>query len=179
MFRYITLLGLLLTCISMPAQVRERETPQTREQKVRAILERFNLASQQKDSDALSKLVTTDVTAFAGGKPFTSWQDYRDIFLSAAFARPMPPSTWEVEKVVTTPEMGWAYTKTHYNARRQGQAVQADLFQVFVLQKSPPAAGAKAGESDWKIALIDYTFHREPLAGQLRPDSPQQEPQPK
>ena len=175
--------GLLLACVSLAAQVGEKETSQTREEKVRDTLEKFNVASQQKDSDTVAKLVTSDVTVFAGGKAFTSWQDYRDNFLNAAFSRNMPPSTWDVQKVVTAPDMAWAYTKTHYNIRRQGQPVEADLYQVFVLQKTPAATGGKAGassaQSDWRIALIDYTFHREALTPPLRPDSPQQGYQPK
>ena len=175
--------GLLLACVSLAAQVREKETSQTREEKVRDTLEKFNLASQQKDSDTVAKLVTSDVTVFAGGKAFTSWEDYRDNFLNAAFSRPMPPSTWEVQKMVTAPDMAWAYTKTHYNIRRQGQPVEADLYQVFVLQKTAAPTSAKAStssaQSDWRIALIDYTFHRESLAPQLRPDSPHQGSQPK
>jgi hypothetical protein len=79
--------------------------------------------------------------------------------------------------------MAWAYTRTHYNVRRQGQQLEADLYQVFVLQKKvgpdDATASTASARSDWRIALIDYTFHREQINPQLRPDSPQQEAQPK
>lgn len=175
-------MGLLLACLSLMAQVREKETPQTREEKVRDVLEKFNLAYQERDANALSHLVTPGLAVFAGGKAFTSWEDYRDNFLNATFTRPMPPSTWEVEKVVTSPEMAWAYTKTHYTMHRQAQTVQADLYQVFVLQKgasSPTTRTTASGaQADWKIAVIDYSFHRDTPASQMRPENPPQGSQP-
>ncbi|MBV9074842.1 MAG: nuclear transport factor 2 family protein [Acidobacteria bacterium] len=182
-----TTLLLFLACAAY-SQVREKDTPDTREQKVRDLLEKFNQAYQQKDMESLALYVSPELTGFAGGRAFLSWQDYRDTFLSRIFSRNMPPSTWEIEKIVTSPDMAWAYTKTNYKARRQGQPVEADLYQVFVLQKLAPQKAAIAkpaapAASDWKIVLIDYTFHAEPLnqpqqPGTQQPNNPGTQPQP-
>jgi ketosteroid isomerase-like protein len=171
-----------LSSLWLFAQVREKETAETREEKIRDLLERFNAAYQQKDVDTLSQFVSPDLIAFAGGKNFASWEDYRDKLLHTIFARQMPPSTWEIEKIVTTPEMAWAFTKTTFKARRQGQQIQADLYQVFVVQKlsAQNATKSKSTEPaspDWKIALIDYTFEREAPAQTAQP-TPEQGLQP-
>lgn len=173
---------LVLSTFSLFAQVREQETRETREEKVRDLLERFNAAYQQRDVDTLSQFVSPDLIAFAGGKNFASWEDYRDQLLHTFFARQMPPSTWEIEKIVTTPEMAWAFTKTMFKARRQGQQIQADLYQVFVVQKlsAQSAAKSKSGlpaSPDWKIVLIDYTFEREAPPQSAQP-TPEQSTQP-
>lgn len=165
------------------AQVREKETAETREEKVRDLLERFNQAYQQKDIEGLEQFVSSNLTGFAGGKNFTSWQEFHDKILQTIFARQMPPSTWEIEKIVTTPEMAWAYTKTAFKTRRQGLPIQADLYQVFVVQKLAAASASKSKSSeastfDWKIVLIDYTLEREPQAQTTQPNTPQQESQP-
>ena len=152
----------LLSSIVATAQVREKATPATREQEVRDLLEKYNLAYQQKDVEAISKLAAEDLTAIAAGKVFKSWEEYRDNFLSVAFARAMPASTWEVKKVVTSPEMAWAYTRTEYQVKRQGQQVEADLYQVFVLQRPGETAGKSTVSSaapQWKIEAIDSSFH--------------------
>lgn len=176
---------LLVSALASP-QVREKETAATREQEVRDLVEKFNLDYQQKDLQAISGIVVPDLRAFAGGRVFANWVDYRDGFLAAAFSRHLPASTWEIEKVATTTEMAWAYTKTTYTARRQGQQIEADLYQLFVLQKLPAQAnaGAKSSSSagaqtDWKIVVIDYSFHREGPAQQTQPDSSQAGSQPK
>ena len=175
--RSFAALLLLLCSLAVFGQVREKETAGTREQQIRDLLEKFNEAYQQKNMDSLATLVAPDMTGFAGGKNFSSWEQYRDNFLAGAFARNLPPSTWDVEKIVTSPDMAWAYTKTSYKAHRQGQAVEADLYQVFVMQKPAPTSVAKAKpatpSSAWKIVLIDYSFHAEPLA---QPPSPPQGP---
>jgi ketosteroid isomerase-like protein len=173
----------LLTCASVSAQVREKETAETREEKVRDLLERFNAAYQRKDVDTLGQFVSPHLTGFAGGKNFSSWDDFRDKLVQTIFARQMPPSTWQIEKIVTTPEMAWAYTKTSYKARRQGQAIQADLYQVFILQKLVAKTAAKpesseAASPDWKIVLIDYTLEREPLGQSAPPNTEPQGSQP-
>jgi ketosteroid isomerase-like protein len=173
---------LALSTFSAFAQVREQETRETREEKVRDLLERFNAAYQQKDVDSLSQFVSQDLIAFAGGKNFAGWEDYRDKLLHTIFVRQMPPSTWEIEKIVTTPEMAWAFTKTMFKARRQGQQIQADLYQVFVVQKRSAQNAAKSkttqpASPDWKIVLIDYTFERE-APPQTEQPSTEQEPLP-
>ena len=152
---------LLLLGVVATAQVREKATPATREQEVRDLLEKYNLAYQQKDVEAISKLVATDLTAFAAGKVFKSWEEYRDNFLHAALARTMPASTWGIEKVVTSPEMAWAYTRTEYQVKRQGQQIEADLYQVFIVQKPGEAGKSKTRSAmpEWKIEVIDSTFH--------------------
>lgn len=163
------------------AQVREKETAETREEKVRDLLERFNQAYQQKDIEGLAQFVSPGLTGFAGGKNFTSWQEFHDKILQTIFARQMPPSTWEIEKIVTTPEMAWAYTKTAFKTRRQGQPMQADLYQVFVVQKmaanESKSKSRETTSSDWKIVLIDYTLEREPQPQTVQP-TPQQGAQP-
>jgi ketosteroid isomerase-like protein len=166
-----------LSSLSVCAQVREKETAETREEKIRDLLERFNTAYQQKDVEALSQFVSPDLIGFAGGKNFSSWEEFRDNLLHTIFVRQMPPSTWEIEKIVTAPEMAWAFTKTMFKARRQGQQIQADLYQVFVVQKlsTQNAVRSKSTEPaspDWKIVLIDYTFEREapPQTTQPNPD---------
>jgi ketosteroid isomerase-like protein len=184
--RICAALLLLLSAVSF-AQVREKDTAETREEKVRDLLEKFNEAYRQKDANALAEYVTADLTGFAGGKTFTSWNDYRDTVLSKIFSRNMPPSTWEIEKIVTTPEMAWAYTKTNYRARRQGQPVEADLYQVFVMQKLSAQSGGKSmpmgsNGNDWKIVVIDNSFHAaavnraQPGAQDNQPQSPRQRP---
>jgi ketosteroid isomerase-like protein len=174
--RSVAALLLLLCSLTLCGQVREKETAETREEKVRDLLEKFNEAYQQKNMDSLATFVASDLTGFAAGKTFSSWEQYRDNVLYPAFSRNLPPSTWEVEKIVTSPEMAWAYTKTSYKSRRQGQPVEADLYQVFVLQKSAAALATKNKPSappsgDWKIVLIDYTFHAEPLNQQAQPNA--------
>jgi len=176
------LLALLSFASAFP-QVREKETAETREEKVRDLLERFNAAYQQKDVDTLGQFVSPDLTGFAGGKNFSSWDDFRGKLLQTIFARQMPPSTWQIEKIVTTPEMAWAYTKTSFKTRRQGQPIQADLYQVFILQKLAGSSAAKSkssevASSDWKIVLIDYTLEREPLGQATQPSTEPQGSQP-
>ena len=152
----------LLSGIVATAQVREKATPATREQQVRDLLEKYNLAYQQKDVEAISKLAAPDLTAIAAGKVFNSWEEYRDSFLSVAFGRTMPASTWEIERVVTSPEIAWAYTRTQYQVKRQGQQAEADLYQLFILQKSGETAGKSRTSSlapEWKIEVIDFSFH--------------------
>ena len=154
------LLGALLVCLVAPAQVRERGTTETREETIRDILEKFNPAYQQKDVEAIC------------------WDQYRDDFLYNAFSRPMPASTWEVNKIVTSPEMPWAHTKSAYRGRRKGREVGAELYQLFILQKSAASSSTKAKstaptQTDWKIVAIDYSFHVQPLNPQARPDQPQ------
>jgi ketosteroid isomerase-like protein len=162
--------------------VREKETAETREEKIRDLLERFNAAYQQKDVDTLSQFVSPDLVGFTGGKKFSSWDEFRKNLLHTIFARQMPPSTWEIEKVVTAPEMAWAFTKTMFKARRQGQQIQADLYQVFVVQKLSAQNAAKSKSTqpdspDWKIVLIDYTFERE-APPQIAQPTPEQGAQP-
>ena len=163
------------------AQVRELETPQTREQAVRDLIEKFNLAYEQKDAQSISSLVSSDLTAFASGRAFSSWDDYNENFLKTVFSRHMPTSTWQIEKVVTAPEMAWAYTKTTFTVRRQSQQIEADLYQLFVLRKTQSAKSktSSAPDSPWKIAVIDYTFHREGPSAQNQSNTSQPEPQPK
>jgi len=180
------LVFLLLVSLFASPQVREKETASTREQEVRDLIETFNLDYQQKDTQAISGIVSPDLKAFAGGRAFASWADYRDGFLSPAFSRRLPASTWQIEKIATAPEMAWAYTKTTYTARLQRQQVEADLYQLFVLQKLPPQSNAMAkssssagAQTDWKIVVIDYSFHREGLGQQAQPDAPQAGVQPK
>lgn len=184
--RACVLIAMLFVSALTSSQVREKETAATREQEVRDIVEKFNLEYQQKDIEAMSSIVTPDLKAFAGGRVFGSWTDYRDGFLSTAFKRRLPASTWEIDKVATTPEMAWAYTKTTYTARFQRQQVEADLYQLFVLQKLPAQSSAVAKSSsaaglatDWKIVVIDYSFHREAPAQQTQPEAPQAGSQPK
>jgi ketosteroid isomerase-like protein len=164
-----------LVCLPSVAQVREKQTPETREQEVRDVLSKFNLSYQEKDIDSLAAFVTPGLIAFASGQLFPSWEAYRDNFLQTAFSRRMPPATWEIVKITTSPEMAWAYTKTSFKARRQGQAVTADLYQLFILQKGQASASkAKtSGVPDWKIVAIDYSFHAEPLNQQPGPESHQ------
>jgi hypothetical protein len=168
------------------SQVREKETSSTREQEVRDLIEKFNLDYQQKDPQAISGIVSPDLRAFVGGRVFASWGEFRDGFLTAAFSRRLPASTWEIEKIATAPEMAWAYTKTTYTARLEGQPVEADLYQLFVLQKLPAQSNAVAkssssinAQTNWKIVVIDNSFHREGLGQQMRPDAPQAGAQPK
>ena len=171
----------LILIVPAVSQVREKETAETREEKVRDLLERFNQAYQQKDIEGLAHFVSSGLTGFAGGKNFTSWQEFHDKVLQTIFARQMPPSTWEIEKIVTTPEMAWAYTKTAFKTRRQGQQIQADLYQVFVVQKLAAADASNSTErssSDWKIVLIDYTLEREPQAQTEQPSATEPGSQP-
>lgn len=177
--RLCAVLLVLLSGVSLFAQVREKETAETREEKIRDLLERFNAAFQQKDVDTLSQFVSPKLIGFAGGKNFSSWEEFRNNLLHTIFARQMPPSTWEIEKIVTAPEMAWAFTKTMFKARRQGQQIQADLYQVFVVQKltAQNAASSKPALRDWKIVLIDYTFERE-APPQLAQPTPEQGAQP-
>ena len=168
------------------SQVREKETASTREQEVRDLIEKFNLDYQQKDTQAISGIVSSDLKAFAGGRVFASWTEFRDGLLTTAFSRRLPASTWEIEKIATAPEMAWAYTKTTYTARFQGQPVEADLYQLFVLQKLPVQSNAVAksssstsAQTDWKIVVIDNSFHREGLGQQAQPDPSQAGTQPR
>ena len=174
---------LLVTQFAFP-QVREKDTTSTREQEIRDLIEKFNLEYQQKDTQAISGMVSPDLRAFAGGRAFASWAEYRDEFLSTAFSRRLPASTWQIEKIATAPEMAWAYTKTTYTARLQKQPVEADLYQLFVLQKMPAQSNAATKSSssapaDWKIVVIAYSFHREGLSQQAQPNPSQAGSQPK
>lgn len=180
--RSFVVLLLLLCNLAVSGQVREKETAETRDEQIRDLLEKFNEAYQQKNVESLATLFTSEMIGFAAGKTFGSWEQYRDNFLYPTFARNLPPSTWEVEKIVTSPEMAWAYTKTSYKSRRQGQAVEADLYQVFVMQKAAAATAAKSkpttsASSGWKIVLIDYSFHAEPLNQQSQPNAQPQGPE--
>ncbi len=174
--RKLSIFAVLTASMFSAAQVREKETPQSRGQKVRDLLEKFNLAYQQKDTDTVTSFAAPDIVVFGGGNIFSGRDDFRDSFLAKAFAKPLPPSTWEIEKVVATPEMAWAYTKSIYKSRRQGQQIEADLYQLFVLQKSPKASNS-ADDLGWRIVALDFSFHREVLNPQAQPDDPGANPQ--
>ena len=174
----------LLLSLNVAAQVREQETAATREQKARDLIEKFNLDYQQKDSEAIAALVSPDLTVIAMGKVFNSWQEYRDSFLAPAFLRRMPPSTWDIEKASTTPELAWAYTKTNYKGRRQGQETDVNLYQFFILQKEKPAdqkshsSSSSSSSADWKIVAMEYMLHTEQPENAPKADSPNAQAQP-
>ena len=133
----------LLLCVTAAAQVREKETPELRQKQVRQLLEEFNAAFEQRDVEAISHIVSSDLTVVAGGETVQSWTAYRDNVLYKTFSKPAPTSTWEIESLTATPEMAWALTKTTVERNRDG-APEFNLYTTYVLEKRAESAEIEA-----------------------------------
>ena len=55
------------------------------------------------------------------------------------FKDPAAPSKWEFEKVVTSSEMGWGYTKQTMDVTgKDGKHAGHQVWSVYILQKIGP-----------------------------------------
>ena len=65
--------------------------------------------------------------------------DFRDNHLIPGFKDPAAPSKWEFEKVVTSSEMGWGYTKQTMDVTgKDGKHAGHQVWSVYILQKIGP-----------------------------------------
>ena len=68
------------------------------------------------------------------------------------FKEPSAPSKWEFEKVVSSSEMAWGYTKQTIDATgKDGKHVGYQVWSVYVLQRIG---------STWKVVLLDWSVRR-------------------
>ena len=121
------------------------------EAEVRTVVEQFEQGLVQRDLTQIEPLMAADMVAFENGHRNDGWQDFRDNHLVPEMKEPAPPSKTEVIRVVVTPQMGWAYTRTDLTlTRKSGEKVEARLWTVYVLEKR--------GEQ-WKIVVLDWSFY--------------------
>ena len=127
------------------------QAQQTDEQEVRTVVASFEQALKERDLAKIESLVAEDMAAFENGHRNDGWKDFRDNHLVPEMKEPAPPSRAEIVKLVATPQMGWAYSRTDLTlTRKTGEKVEALLWSVYVLEK-------RGGQ--WKIVLLDWSLH--------------------
>ena len=133
-----TVLFLLLSLFPViPARA---ETP---ENEVRAVITAYQEALADRNIAHVQKVVGNDVVSLENGSRRQGWEQFRDHRLMSEFARPAPPSRWEIIKLSATGDMAWAYTKSLLASSRRGDAI---VWTVFVLERRG---------KEWKIVLVD------------------------
>lgn len=124
---------------------------ETTEAEVRAAIEQFERGLAERDLAKIEPLMAEDMVAFENGHRNDSWADFRDHHLVPEMKEPAPPMKSELVRLVTTPQMGWGYTKTSMTlTRKSGEKVEATLWSVYVLEKR---------EGRWKIVMLDWSFY--------------------
>ena len=66
------------------------------------------------------------------GEKYSSWQEFNDQALTPLADKPSPTNTWEIDKLVVSPEMAWAYTTTTRHLSDQTDAV---VWMTFILER--------------------------------------------
>jgi ketosteroid isomerase-like protein len=123
----------------------------TAEQEIRDIVQSFEQALKERDLARIENLVAEDMVALENGYRNDGWKDFRDNHLIPEMKEPAAPSRAKIVKVVATPQMGWAYSRTDLTlTRKSGGKVEALLWSVYVLEK-------RGGQ--WKIVLLDWSLH--------------------
>jgi ketosteroid isomerase-like protein len=119
---------------------------------VKGVIQQFHQALERRDVAAIEALVAPDVVVLENGHRNQGWVDFRDNHLIPEFKEPPAPSTWEFEKVVTSSEMGWGYTKQTISATgKDGKHTGYLVWSAYVLQKTG---------STWKVILLDWSVRR-------------------
>lgn len=133
----------------------------TPEQEVRSIVQSFEQALKERDLARIENLVAEDMVALENGYRNDGWKDFRDNHLIPEMKEPAPPSRTEVIKVVATPQMGWAYSRTDLTlTRKGGEKMEALLWSVYVLEKR---------DGQWKVVLLDWSMHVPRAGGKATP----------
>ena len=119
---------------------------------VKSVIQQFQQSLERRDVAAIEALVSPDVVVLENGHRNEGWVDFRDNHLIPEFKEPAAPSKWEFVKVVSSSEMGWAYTKQTMDAtRKDGKHAGYLVWSAYVLQKSG---------STWKVVLLDWSVRR-------------------
>lgn len=140
-------LSLLLVAIAIPVFVAVPD-----EAGVKAIIQQFQQALERRDVAAIEALVSPDVVVLENGHRNQGWADFRDNHLIPEFKDAAAPSKLEFEKIVTSSEMGWGYTKQTIDVTgKDGKHTAYQVWSVYILQKIGPA---------WKVVLLDWSVRR-------------------
>ena len=115
-----------------------------------AIVARFERALQGRDVPGIAELVADEIVVFENGHRNDGWTDFRDNHLIPEMKEAAPQVKSQLVKVVTTPGMAWAYTRTDiFQGREAGQKASHRLWSVYVLEK-------RGGT--WKITMLDWSI---------------------
>ena len=134
------------------------------EAKIRELLQTFNVDIETRDFASLAKLAIPDVTVMWYGEKYSNWQEFSDQVLTPLTDKPSPTNTWQIDKLVVTPEMAWGYTTTtRHLSGDQGDAV---VWMTFVLERYNSAGKPSASTGDWKITYIESMLKRRANAAQ-------------
>jgi ketosteroid isomerase-like protein len=119
---------------------------------VKGVIQQFQQALERRDVAAIEALVSPDVVVLENGHRNQGWADFRDNHLIPEFKDPAAPSKWEFEKVVSSSEMGWGYTKQTIDVTgKDGKHAGYLVWSAYVLQKTG---------STWKVVLLDWSVRR-------------------
>ncbi len=125
-----------------------RTTPA--DQEVTATIARFERAVQGRNVPAVAEVVADDSVVFENGHRNDGWKDFRDNHLVPEMKEAAPPMKSQLVKVVATPAMAWAYTRTDMFADpKRAQKASHLLWSVYVLEKR---------EGAWKITMLDWSI---------------------
>ena len=119
---------------------------------VKGVIQQFQQALERRDVAAIEALVSPDVVVLENGHRNQGWADFRDNHLIPEFKDPTAPSKWEFEKVVTSSEMGWGYTKQTIDVTgKDGKHASYLVWSAYVLQTTG---------SMWKVVFLDWSLRR-------------------
>lgn len=120
------------------------------DQEVTATIARLERALQARNVPAIAEVVADDIVVFENGHRNDGWSDFRDNHLVPEMKDPPPLMSSRLIKVMTTPTMAWAYTRTDMFAGRKGaQKASHLLWSVYVLEKR---------KGTWKITMLDWSI---------------------
>jgi len=105
---------------------------------------------QGRNVPAVAEVVADDSVVFENGHRNDGWKDFRDNHLVPEMKEAAPPMKSQLVKVVATPAMAWAYTRTDMFADpKRAQKASHLLWSVYVLEKR---------EGAWKITMLDWSI---------------------
>ena len=133
------------------AAAMEEESPTTpADHEVTESITRFEGALQARNLGRVAELVADVLVVFENGGRNDGWKDFRDNHLVPEMKEASPPMSSKLIKVVTTPAMAWAYTRTEMFADpKDSQKASHLLWSVYVLEKRKGA---------WKITMLDWSI---------------------
>lgn len=129
---------------------------------IREVLQNFHVFLETRDYDSLATTVVPDLIVIAAGEKYDNWQDYLEQVLTPLASKPSPNNTWQIDKLVVTPGMAWAYTTTAVTLRRQGETVDTVVWTSFVLERRASTVKTSSAEGDWKIVYVSVATKRSP-----------------
>jgi len=125
-----------------------RTTPA--DQEVTATIARFERALQGRNVPAVAEVVADEIVVFENGHRNDGWNDFRDNHLIPEMKEAAPPMKSQLVKVVASPAMAWAYTRTEMFADpKRAQKASHLLWSVYVLEKRTGV---------WKITMLDWSI---------------------